>query len=245
MRYKNTIRAFATVGFIVAAMGIMSSLANSRGPEPQPPEITAAQTLPPVYTATQTPEVIHATQTPEVISAEETDAPQGGYQGIEPWRTEDSLPERDGFVYYPELGLGKVMQDFIFVEAGEAGVNYELVLAIIFHESRCDPTVVSATHDYGLMQINQINHEWLAEEYELTNMLDPRQNVIAGITILAQHSIYDDGTEAGLHRMLMAHNMGARGAAKAWDSGITETNYSRTILQVRDDIIAGVYGKED
>ena len=152
------------------------------------------------------------------------------YQGIEPNVTEETMPERAGFTYYPEIGLDKVTQDFIFVEAGEAAVEYRLVLAIIQHESNCDPDAISVTGDYGLMQINKCNHAWLAENYGLTDMLDPRQNIIAGITILSQLSVYGDSTEAGLHKILMAYNMGPGGAAEAWAAGRYTSAYSRTIM---------------
>lgn len=192
--------------------------------------------------------VISATQenpdtiVPQVTERATIDKP--AYLGIEPDHTEETLPERAGFTYYPDIDLDRVTQDFIFVEAGEAGVDYELVLAIIIHESRCDPDAISSTGDYGLMQINKCNHAWLAEEYGLTNMLDQRQNIIAGITILAQQSQYDDGTDAGLHKMLMAYNMGPTGAANAWAAGIYTTAYTQEVMQIRADLLGGEYGKE-
>ena len=139
--------------------------------------------------------------------------------------------------YYPTVSLDQSMQDFIFQTAEAAGVDYEMVLAIIIKESACDPDAVSSTGDYGLMQINRINHAWLAEQYGLTDMFDPRQNVTAGIIILADLSSYNDGTDAGMHRMLMAYNMGPTGASNAWDSGTFTSSYSEAIMQVRDSLI--------
>lgn len=236
MGYKKTIRAFAAVAVIMAAMLGMSSVTTSRDADVREPDAivtptpAAAATIPP--TATITPEgTPQPTNTPD------------RYQGIEPNVTEP--PGRVGFVYYPDVDLDEITQDFIFVETGEAAVDYELVIAIIIHESRCDPEAISKTNDYGLMQINQINHEWLAEEYGLTNMLDPRQNIIAGITILAQQSDHDDGTDAGLHKMLMAYNMGPTGAANAWAKGTYSTAYTREVMQIRADLLDGKYGKEE
>ncbi len=231
MEYKKTIRAFAAVAVIMAAMLGMSSVTTSRDMEP-----SVAPDAPEVST-----QVLEATLPPE-DTPPPTSTP-GRYQGIEPNVTEP--PGRVGFVYYPDVDLNEITQDFIFVEAGEAAVDYELVIAIIIHESRCDPDAISKTNDYGLMQINQINHEWLAEEYGLTNMLDPQQNIIAGITILAQQSIHDDGTDAGLHKMLMAYNMGPTGAANAWAKGTYSTAYTREVMQIRADLLGGKYGKEE
>lgn len=225
MSFRKTIRAVGAALLIAAAMIWMSSVVGSKDAETV--DVSAAPT----------PTVI--------LIAEGMGAAADGYQGIEPNVTEDNIPDRAGFTYYPEVSLDRVMQDFIFVEAGEAAVDYELVLAIIIHESHCDPDAISATNDYGLMQINRVNHEWLAEEYGLTNMLDPRQNIIAGITILSQLSKYDDGTSAGLHKVLMAYNMGPTGAAKAWEAGIYSTEYSKATLQIRDDLLGGKYGKEE
>lgn len=191
--------------------------------------------------------VISATQenpdtiVPQVTEQATIDRP--AYLGIEPDHTEETLPERAGFTYYPDIDLDRVTQDFIFVEAGEAGVDYELVLAIIIHESRCDPDAISSTGDYGLMQINKCNHAWLAEEYGLTDMLDPRQNIIAGITILSQLYRFNDGTDAGLHKVLMAYTMGPTGASNAWAVGTYITTYSKTVMQIRDDLICGEYTK--
>ena len=59
----------------------------------------------------------------------------------------------------------------------------------------------------------------------------------AGIIILADLSSYNDGTDAGMHRMLMAYNMGPTGASNAWDSGTFTSSYSEAIMQVRDSLI--------
>ena len=58
---------------------------------------------------------------------------------------------------------------------------------MIDQESKFNPEVVSKTGDYGLMQINTINHEWLAEEYRTADMLDPYQNVFCGIKVIGSY----------------------------------------------------------
>lgn len=155
----------------------------------------------------------------------------------------DNQTEDIGFRYYPAVDLDADMQEFIFAEAEQAGVNYELVLAIIIHESRCNPKAISRTKDYGLMQINVCNHEWLAEECGLTDMLDPQQNIIAGITILARLSRFDDGTDAGFHKVLMAYNMGQAGASQSWEAGTYSTKYSRAVMKIREALVRGEYTK--
>jgi hypothetical protein len=53
------------------------------------------------------------------------------------------------------------------------------LLAVMNRESRCQPDVISKTHDYGLMQINRSAHHARIESWGLTmdSMLDPRWNL--------------------------------------------------------------------
>ena len=76
------------------------------------------------------------------------------------------------------------------------------------------------------MQINTINHEWLAEEYRTADMLDPYQNVFCGIKVIG--SYIQNYNDYGL--ALMAYNMGDYGAKKAWENGIKSTSYSESVL---------------
>lgn len=85
----------------------------------------------------------------------------------------------------------------------DENVPVSLIIAMIDQESKFNPEVVSKTGDYGLMQINTINHEWLAEEYRTADMLDPYQNVFCGIKVIG--SYIQNYNDYGL--ALMAYNM--------------------------------------
>ena len=102
------------------------------------------------------------------------------------------------------------------------------LIAMIDQESKFNPEVVSKTGDYGLMQINTINHEWLAEEYRTADMLDPYQNVFCGIKVIG--SYIQNYNVYGL--ALMAYNMGDYGAKKAWENGNKSTSYSESVLSL-------------
>ena len=52
------------------------------------------------------------------------------------------------------------------------GVDYQTVLALMSKESGYTADAVSGTGDYGIMQINTVNHEWLREELWITDFLD-------------------------------------------------------------------------
>lgn len=115
--------------------------------------------------------------------------------------------------------------------------HYELVLAMMWHESNYTADVISRTNDYGLMQINKINHDWLSETLGISNFLDPSQNIHAGVYMIAKliHK-YNDTSKA-----LMAYNMGERGAANYWASGIYSTAYSDGIIAKQAAIKADGY----
>lgn len=104
--------------------------------------------------------------------------------------------------------------------------HYELILAMMWHESNYTADVISRTNDYGLMQINKTNHDWLSEELGIEDFLDPHQNIHAGVYMIAKliHK-YGDTSKA-----LMAYNMGERGAANYWATGTYSTAYSNSII---------------
>ena len=128
-----------------------------------------------------------------------------------------------------DIPLSDSLQRYIYEVCADEGVPVTLVLAMIEHESRFNPEVVSSTDDYGLMQINEVNHEWLEEDFRCADMLNPYQNVFCGIKIIAK---YIEKYEDDYGKALMAYNMGDYGARKAWQNGVTSTNYSTSILEL-------------
>ncbi len=100
---------------------------------------------------------------------------------------------------------------------------YDMFIAMIYHESNFHTDIISKSNDYGLMQINKINHEWLAESLGLTDMLDPYQNMEAGIYIIS--GFLNKHNDA--HYALMCYNMGETGAKR---SGVKSSTYSRGVI---------------
>lgn len=129
-------------------------------------------------------------------------------------------------VTYFDVPLSHSLQRYIYEVCADENVPVSLIIAMIDQESKFNPEVVSKTGDYGLMQINTINHEWLAEEYRTADMLDPYQNVFCGIKVIG--SYIQNYNDYGL--ALMAYNMGDYGAKKAWENGIKSTSYSESVL---------------
>lgn len=148
----------------------------------------------------------------------------------------DELPQKPEVTYY-NVPLSHNLQDFIYEVCSDEGVPVSLVIAMIDHESSFNPETVSETNDYGLMQINEINHGWLEKEYRSADMLDSYQNVFCGIKILSRYiEVYGDD----YHKVLMAYNMGDYGAQKAWNNGITSSSYSKTVIKLMETYEAEV-----
>lgn len=121
-------------------------------------------------------------------------------------------------------------QQMIVEKCEEYDISFAFAMAVIYKESSFTPDVVSKSNDYGLMQINKINHEWLSEKLGHTDFLDPEQNVTAGLYML--RNLFDKYDNPS--KVLMAYNMGERGAKQLWVQGIYTTDYAEDILQQAD-----------
>ena len=140
---------------------------------------------------------------------------------------------------YYDIPLSKDLQLYTYNRCVEYGIpeHYELILAMMWQESNYTPDIISATDDYGIMQINACNHEWLSDLLGTTNFLDVYQNIDAGTYIISK-MLLKYGDE---HKALMAYNMGENGAALNWDAGIYTSSYSRGIIAKREAIKSNNY----
>lgn len=132
-------------------------------------------------------------------------------------------PESRYVIY--DVPLSEELQEYTQDVCEEYGVSYPLVLAIMKQESEFRADAISATGDYGIMQINDGNHEWLEGALGITDWLDPEQNILAGVYVLSQID-YDDP-----HQVLMSYNCGPSGAKSLWADGIYSTAYSRAVVE--------------
>lgn len=145
--------------------------------------------------------------------------------------TVETVPEPTESPMKIDCALDEETQNMIYEKCVEYGVDFPLVMAVIFKESSFRPDVVSSDGgDYGLMQINRINHGWLSKELGITDFLDPEQNVTAGIYML--HQLFDKYDDPA--KVLMAYNMGEGGAGKLWKQGIYSSSYAEGVLQLAD-----------
>jgi soluble lytic murein transglycosylase-like protein len=103
-----------------------------------------------------------------------------------------------------QAGVAVTMKDFVAVRADKAyedliqeagstyGVDPDLIRAVMRTESAFDPTVVSPVGAMGLMQLMPE----VAQEFDVTDPFDPRQNIMAGTRLLRRLLNSHDGNIA-------------------------------------------------
>ena len=138
-----------------------------------------------------------------------------------------------------DVEMDKEVQEFIYCLSYGYNIDFAFVMGLIQQESTFRPNVVSKTNDYGLMQINIINHEGLTQKFGFDDYLDPYQNIRAGLYILRTlFEKYEDPV-----RVLMAYNLGETGAKHLWEQSIYETAYSNSVLEAVAAFNAELQGK--
>lgn len=117
-----------------------------------------------------------------VIAAEEEPAPEPVIMTAVTPPTVTAEP----WVRY-DVPLEDELQQYIGQVCREYNVPTELVMAIMDPESGYDPTVIGDSgQSFGLMQVWASEHTDLCIELNCYNLLEPRQNVLAGVNILAE-----------------------------------------------------------
>lgn len=133
-----------------------------------------------------------------------------------------------------DVPLDGEIQSYILQLCEEKQIDPVLVFAIMKVESGFDPTAVSKTNDYGLMQINKINHKGYNEILGITDFLDAKQGALAGIYMLWDlRENYGCDTE---NKMLMAYNRGIVRAKKLWAQGIFSNTYTTSVADAKKTI---------
>ena len=117
----------------------------------------------------------------------------------------------------------------------------ELVFAMIERESTWNADAFNASSNcIGLMQIATVNLGWLGRELGVSDLYDPYQNVLAGVTMIGDYiAQYGD-----LHKALMCYNCGESGAKKQFANGIYASAYSRWIVNRMGELMEERGGEE-
>ena len=143
--------------------------------------------------------------------------------------------ETDADFVAVDCDLDADVQEFTYYLAYGYNIDFYLIMALMEQESMYKADTISSTNDYGLMQINKCNHEWLSEELGITDFLDPYQNIMAGTYEI--HRLFEKYGDT--NKVLMAYNMGEGGARRLWNQGIYETDYTRSVAEKYESIKRG------
>lgn len=133
-----------------------------------------------------------------------------------------------------DCGLSEDLQEYTYYLCEAYYIDFDFAMALMFTESSFKADTISATGDYGLMQINKCNHKSLSSALGVSDFTEPYGNIRAGLFIL--RGLFEKYDEPAL--VCMAYNMGEYGASVLWEQGIYETAYSNKVLAKADEYAA-------
>lgn len=163
---------------------------------------------------------ISTTQSSETTTKDTTTATTITTQYVSP----NNASERP--VIY-DCPLADDIQQYIYDTCVAKGVEYELVMSIMFHESRFTPTATNGTC-FGLMQIHRCNKEFAAS-LGVYDLYDPYGNALVGITMLANlRATYS------MNDTILCYAHGTYGAKKYLG---TTTSYSRKVINKYNEYV--------
>ena len=137
--------------------------------------------------------------------------------------------------YIAEIPLDKDLQLYTYNLCQEKQVDYNLVLAVMWNESRFDVNALNyntnGTYDYGIMQVNDIMKDYALEKCNVTDLNNTKDNILVGTTRLSE-MVQKYGENQGL----IAYGLGENGMKQLNHRGKYSTQSSRNVLSKRDEI---------
>ena len=209
-------------GVLIACVLLKYCNGSEKPEQPVLPETTVVEiTSVPTLTPTMTP-VPTLTPTPEP-----TPTPI-----IEESVRENTLYYVFEEQYNSKHYLDEEYQDYLYQMCVKYGIPeyYELLFVQMYHESRFKIELISKTNDYGLMQINTCNHEWLSKKLGSDNFLDPYVSIEAGTLMMSNYlKKYNDA-----HKALVCYNSGESKVK----NGTYSTKYSKCVINDLNKLVA-------
>jgi len=130
---------------------------------------------------------------------------------------------------YESIPLSEELQQYTYTMCCYFDIPemYDEMLTIMWQESEF---TTDKTHenengsvDYGLMQINSCNLQSLEDNLNITDIMDPQQNICSGCYLLRSLLNYYHGNTG---KAIMAYNMGAGNADALIAKGISTSQYT-------------------
>lgn len=126
-----------------------------------------------------------------------------------------------------ECDLSESLQEYTYNLCKAYEVDFCFAMGLMYTESGFAADTISGTNDYGLMQVNIINADEIADKLGIYELTEPHLNIHAGLYLLGKLWKEYQGDRA---KVCMAYNLGEHGAAHLWEQGIYETEYSKKVL---------------
>ena len=126
-----------------------------------------------------------------------------------------------------DCNLSESLQEYTYNLCRAYGVDFCFAMGLMYTESGFAADAISDTDDYGLMQVNIINAEEIADKLGIYELTEPHLNIHAGLYLLGKLWKEYQGNRA---KISMAYNMGETGAMHLWEKGIYETDYSKEVI---------------
>ena len=141
---------------------------------------------------------------------------------------------------YFDAPMDHDLQDYIFDICEDYDVAPELIVSMIYHESRFHVDSVATSDSgcaYGLMQIMPRWHQARMERLGCSDLLDPYQNILVGVDLIAENIRSGRGVEWAL----MAYNGGSAYADRKASEGLV-SDYAASVIDYAKDLCAGAEG---
>lgn len=121
-------------------------------------------------------------------------------------------------------------QESLWNACMEFDIPYALALGIIDTETDFRNVAGDSGESVGYMQVQQRYHTDIMKRLGVEDLTDPEGNFRVALAFLAELVEATDTTEEAL----MAYNMGMSGAARLWQKGVYESEYSREVMDGAD-----------
>ncbi|HEX2986215.1 MAG TPA: transglycosylase SLT domain-containing protein [Caproiciproducens sp.] len=221
---KEHIYAFVMIGVMTSASLFYAS--SNRAENTAAPRSTPFSSASPVCSVEAKPVIRYSSG--EAQSTDSTPARESSETAASSRKERIKSAEMS----YYDVPLSHDLQNYLFNQCEDRNVQPDLVIALMDVESHYNPKLISRTNDYGLMQINICHKDFLKKELKVSDLLDEKQNIKAGVYMLSGIvNKYSDMNQA-----LMVYNCGESGARKLWKNGVYSTSYSRKVLAKLDEI---------
>lgn len=139
-------------------------------------------------------------------------------------------PEPEIICTYDNVPLDVEMQNYIVEQCNQYGIRPEIIFAMCQRESEFNAMNIGDNgQSFGLMQIQPRWYYSRMLELNCTNLLDEKQNVTVGISILAD--LIAEGK--GIEWALMAYNAGASNANKMAAQSIV-SDYASDVINLAE-----------